>query len=282
MRLPDDVFDEIVLHAEGARATPSALGAAGEASWRRREPRRRLDAAVAFTRYGAIGPATREAGLRDLSPAGLGLVMRDALIAPGELFVVHPPRAEGQYLDLLCTARAVRVGRDGAFHVGAEFCSGDEPGVVDHVALVRSTVCGSIRVGEAPQARADRRALWGFTAGRNELQSAAVQRREERSALQARAQLFAWGRDGRCGDAEPVEVVDLSPGGIGLWRTAAMRPGDQFLVEVPRVDERPVRQFCAVARVVATGDRHRVGARFIPFGQRHGRGWLARVFDWVV
>jgi hypothetical protein len=281
MRLPDEIFDEIVLHA-GSGFGPGAARPSGAADERRREPRLCLDAAVAFTRYGSLASATRAAGLRDLSPGGVGLVLRDELVAPGELFVVHPPRGEGDRLDLLCTARAVRVGRDGAFYVGAEFCSPDEPDVVDHLSLVKATVCGSIRNGDALPARIDRRALWGFTSGRGDLDPAAPRRRDHRSALRARGQLTPWRADGTCGPAEAVDVVDLSPDGVGLRRPGPMRPGEQFMIRVPRVDEPPVTQFCAVARVTGCGESWLIGARFIPFGRRHGLGWLGRLFDWVV
>jgi len=93
MRLPDDIFDEIVLHA-GSGYGPGAARPADQADERRREPRLCLEAAVAFTRYGSLASATRTAGLRDLSPGGVGLLLRDELVAPGELFVVHAPRGE--------------------------------------------------------------------------------------------------------------------------------------------------------------------------------------------
>jgi len=281
MRLPDDIFDEIVLHA-GSGYGPGAARPADQADERRREPRLCLEAAVAFTRYGSLAPATRTAGLRDLSPGGVGLLLRDELVAPGELFVVHAPRGEEERLDLLCAARAVRVGRDGAFLVGAEFCSPDEPDVVDRVALVKATVCGSIRTGDAPPARIDRRALWGFTAGRAELEPDALRRRDARSALWARGQMTPWRADGTCGPIEPVDVVDLSRDGIGLRRTWPMGVGEQFMIRVPRVDEPPVMQFCEVARVAVGAESCLIGGRFIPFGRRHGLGWFGRLFDWVV
>jgi hypothetical protein len=280
MRLPDEVFDEIVLHAAGDYG-PGNTAPAGETDERRRDSRLRLEAAVPLTRYGSLAPATRAASIRDLSPTGVGLVLRDEMVAPGELFVVHAPRGVEDRLDLLCAARAVRVGRDGSFLVGAEFRSPDAPDVVDHVALVRSSVCGSIRVGDQLPARADRRALWGFTAGRRELEASAADRVQERLPHRGRGRLSVWRADGSCGEPEAVEVVDLSPQGVGVRRAEPMRPGEQFLIRVPCVDEPPVTRFCEVARAAPAGGAWLIGARFIPYGRRHGRGWLARLFDWV-
>jgi hypothetical protein len=90
-----------------------------------------------------------------------------------------------------------------------------------------------------------------------------------------------WRADGTCGAAEAVDVVDLSPEGVGIRRPGPMRPGEQFMIRVPRVDEPPVTQFCEVTRAAGGGESWLIGARFIPFSRRHGLGWLGRLFDWV-
>ena len=283
MRLPETVLLDIVRSLEGgpgmtfAGATPDVPGAE-----RRGESRRRLDARIAYTRYGAIHRAPRPVTLEDVSARGVGLVLAEALVAPGEQIVVHAPRRGGRTLDVLCTVRAARVLRDGRFRVGAEFTAAGEPAGTDHAASVASVVGGSVRVGDAAPHR-DRRAetLWGTTASRRDLDAAARERRDERVPLQGRGVMVVYRDDGTEAPEEGVYVGDLSAGGVRISRPEPLDVGDQFVIRVPRVDEKPLTRLCAVTRAEASGDRFVIGARFIPFESRRGRGWLARVFDWV-
>jgi len=284
MRLPNPVLVDIVQglgREAGATAHTPVDGGAAPGPERRGERRRRLESELAVTRYGAIHRSARPLQLFDLSPRGVGLVLRDFAVAPGEQIVVHVPRATGATLDVLCTVRSVRVLRDGRFRAGAEFSTADEPTATDHVASVRSTVGGSIRVGDAAPKRVDCRALWGNTANRRDLDAAGRERRDERVPLGGRAMMYVCHPDGTAAPEEGVYVGDLSAGGVGIGRGNPLEVGEQFMIRVPRVDERPVSRLCAVTRAQASGDRFTIGARFIPFTNRRGRGWLARVCDWV-
>jgi len=68
---------------------------------------------------------------------------------------------------------------------------------------------------------------------------------------------------------------------VRVGRAGALAIGDQFVIRVPLPDESPVTRLCSVTRVVRTADRWDIGAKFIPFSRRRGRGWLARLADWI-
>ena len=289
MRLPETVFLDIV-RSLGIGSVPASDGVApagegeggGHGADRRTDSRRRLYATAAYSAYGSIHRTERPVTLDDLSTRGVGLVMRDSVVAPGEQIVLHAPRRDAGTLDVLCTVRGAKVLRDGRVRVGAEFSAAAEPAATDHARSVVSAVGGSIRVGDAPAPRARRaEALWGTTASRRDLDATARERRDERVLLQGRGVMCACRADGTGMPEESVLVWDLSAGGVGLSRQQPLAVGEQFVVRVPRVDEKPVTRLCEVTRAVAAGDRFNIGARFIPFRSRRGRGWIARVFDWV-
>ena len=299
MLLADPLLHEIVLalrHGRGADAPaeatradgPRGPGAPGPDADRRRAARQELGVAVRYSRYGAADAAVRAVRLRDISACGVGLLMPDATVAPGELLVVHLPRwgADGiraQCLDVLCTVRSVRVGRDGRMRVGAEFTSADQPGRARLTAAAAGAVGESVRTAEAPQPPPDA-ALWGSTAERHELQRGvgSAPRSRPRVPLRGTALLCACAGDGTQGPPEPVRLVDYSPGGVGFLRASPPATGDQFIVSVPLPGGAAVTRLCEVANVApAEGGVSRVGARFVPFSARHGRGWLARVCDWI-
>jgi hypothetical protein len=292
MRLPDTILDDILQCLEGDTGA-AALGATlsagagaetgGPGAERRGASRTPAGGSVWYSRYGTIHPDTRPVAARDLSASGIGLVLREAVVAPGEKIVVHVPRGGGATLDLLCTVRASRVLRDGRMRVGAEFSEARAQGAADHAAAVCSAVGGSIRVGDA-DARRDARpeALWGSAASRRDLDAGARERREERVPLRGRGRMYVCLPDGTDAPEEGVYVADLSPGGVGIGRSEPLDVGEQFVIRVPRVDEAPVTRLCVVTRAEPAGDRFVIGARFIPSGRRRGRGWVARLFDWVV
>ena len=287
MRLPETVFLDII-RSLGSGSGPASQGVApaaegeGHRADRRTDFRRRLDATAAYSAYGAIHRTERPVTLDDLSTRGVGLVLRGAVVAPGEQIVFHAPRGEAGTLDVLCTVRGAKVLRDGRVRVGAEFSAAAEPTATDHAKCVVSAVCGSIRVGDAPPHRPRRaEALWGTTASRRDLDAKARERRDERVLLQGAGVMCACRADGTATPEERVLVWDLSAGGVGISRREPLVVGEHFVIRVPRVDEKPVTRLCEVTRAVAAGDRFNIGARFIPFQRRRGRGWLARVFDWV-
>ena len=279
MRLPESVYADILRYelAQAGAPDPPAEPAEPARAERRREPRRSLGASVKVTRYGSPDRTPRYVGLHDLSPTGVGLVLRDSVVAPGERLVVHPRRGPAEVLSVLCTVRSVRVSRDGQFRVGAEFTSLGEAAAAAGVTAVRSSVGGAIRSGEGAPRTAGPRA----TAGRRDLGAGLDARAHERLRLSGRGTMYVCREDGGADPVEPVHVADLSDCGVGILRGAALAVGDQFVVRVPRVDEPPLTRLCAVTRVAAAGDGYRIGARFIPFSSRRGSRWLARLWNWV-
>jgi hypothetical protein len=297
MQLSDEVLFGIL---NGAGATPAGMPASCPVPWatgaeRRRTHRVPTDAPVSATRYGGIATPLGGLRFRDVSGRGVGLVMADALLAPGEQFVVHAPGARrggdrhrpradrGAGVHILCTARNVRVRADGRIGVGAEFTAPCEPSAADHLISMRSTVGGSVRLGDGRPARADPSSpCGGAAAGRGELSGQPFARGAERVPLRAIGSMCVCSDGGGDGPVERVEVLNLSAGGVGIMRRVELPVGLQFVLRVPRVDEEPVTRLCVVTRVGDMGGLFMVGAKFIPFSRRRGRSLLARVLDWVV
>ena len=291
MELSEAVLAEIVEGINGEWLAGTDWVRTAPPSERRRAPRQRAYAVVPITRYGCVGTDVREVELYDLSTRGLGVLVRDSMIAPGEQFVVHARRAacdkpigpgNGNAVDLLCTARRVRVRSDGRIGVGAEFAAPGESTGVEHVAAVRSTVGGSVRLADAPLRMPDPRRLWGVPTGRRELSGDAPQRAAERVAVRGLGWMCRCNADGTESTPERVEVLDLSAGGACVGVREGLAVGDQFVLRVPREDELPLTRLCTVTRVNDEAHPRRVGARFIPFSRRIGRGWLTRFVDWFI
>jgi hypothetical protein len=291
MELSENVLIEIINGVNGELLAGSEWLRNGTGAERRKVPRQRASAAIPVTRYGCVGADVRAVELYDLSTRGLGVVVRDSMIAPGEQFVVHARRVagaeragsgEGKPVDLLCTARRVRVRSDGRVLVGAEFSAPGESTGVDHVAAVRATVGGSVRLADGPVPPADRRRLWGQPTGRRELSGEAPQRADERARVHAVGWMCHCNADGTESSPRRVEVLDLSAGGACVAVGERLAVGDQFILRVPREDDVPLTRLCTATRVGEEADRHRVGARFVPFSRRVGRSWVARVIDWLI
>src|SRR4051812_41775052 len=97
MRLPEAVYDQ-VLEGLGlgtgiaARAGAEPQGEPPSGECQRQSFRRRIDTAVQFRRHGAMNRAPQTCTLVDLSRDGVCVLM-DAVVAPGEKFVLYLPRA---------------------------------------------------------------------------------------------------------------------------------------------------------------------------------------------
>jgi hypothetical protein len=83
---------------------------------------------VYYIRHGTIDFHPQSCTLIDVSRDG-ACVLMEAVIAPGEKFVLYLPRAKAKeggedqsdVIALLCTARSSRLKSDGRFRIGAEF-----------------------------------------------------------------------------------------------------------------------------------------------------------------
>ena len=60
--------------------------------------------------------------LRDVSSGGIGIAIATPL-AEGEMFVAMLPRAGGNRLDMVCSARHCRAAGPSLWHIGAKFVS---------------------------------------------------------------------------------------------------------------------------------------------------------------
>jgi hypothetical protein len=281
-------------HGPPAHARPPALERRGAA-------RSNVEATALVSRHQAPAYGTaRSVGVLDVSATGISLVLDGAALAPGEQFVVqvtggglppfdsggHPAPTGGRGRcdgpKFFCTVRSVRVRRDGRVRIGADFCDPDDAASADHVAAVRSTVGGSVRLGDASASPADRRPGRLSALAAPPPARARNAHRAERVALRELAPMYLCHADGGESPVEHIEVLDYSASGAALSRRAALATGDQLVLRVPREGEAPLTRLCAVTRVCRVDGRCVIGVRFIPFGRRRGRRLLARIVDWII
>jgi hypothetical protein len=281
MRLPESVYKQVLvgLGLDDAGLLDCHDGSpprAPDGSCNRRSYRRRLNTPVHFVRHGAINTNPQTCTLVDLSRDGVGVLM-DAVVAPGDRFVLYLPRmgddgAAGEVLALLCTARSSRLKAGGKFRAGAEFTDPME----DDTAQTPFA-----RSADGLKCRAGRDAVWVRTAGRPELEPDGKARRDDRREVAGAATMYLYRDDGNHGPVEQVEARDYSERGVGILRDKPLETGEEFVVRMPRADEAPITRLCRVANVALAGGRYRIGAEFIPFPGPNGRGFFARLREWI-
>jgi hypothetical protein len=281
MRLPDSVYNQVLRglgltdHGISNWAVDPGASADGSAQSKRRSFRRRIDAPVQFLRHGALNAKPQTCTLADLSRDGVCVLM-DAVVAPGDRFVVYLPRAadDGRVgpLAVLCTARSSRLKADGKFRTGAEFTDTQQAG--------DERANKAISAGRLAT-QADVSNVWVRTAGRLDTDPDANARRTERNEAFGRATMYVYRDDGRHGPMEQVYLRDYSESGVGILRAEPMALGEQFVVRVPRGDDKPITRLCRVVNVAVVGGGHRIGAEFVEFPGPYGRSLLARLTAWI-
>jgi hypothetical protein len=281
MRLPESIYKQVLL---GLGLDDAGLldrhdggpARAADGSCNRRSYRRRLNMPVHFVRHGAISTTPQTCTLVDLSRDGVGVLM-DAVAAPGDRFVLYLPRAgddgaPGEVLAILCTARSSRLKNGGKFRAGAEFTDPTEHGAEQ---------TRFARAADGLESRPGRDAVWVRTAGRPELDPDGKARRDDRREVAGTATIYLYRDDGNHGPVEHVEARDYSERGVGVLRDKPLEIGEEFVVRMPRADETPITRLCRVANVALAGGRYRIGAEFIPFPGPNGRGFFARLREWI-
>ena len=278
MRLPESVFNEVVLglglDETGLLDRHDGLHRAPDGTCNRRSYRRRLNRPVNFTRHGAVSSKPHKCTLVDMSRDGVGLMM-DAVIAPGDRFVVYLPRMTDNdgttdMIALLCTARSSRLKTGGMFRTGAEFTDPSEQSADQ---FARST--------DGLTSRAAQDNVWVRTAAAPAVQPAAKMRRSDRHGTSGVATMYLYRGDGNHGPVEHVEARDYSESGVGILRDTPMNVGEEFVVRIPRSPDAPITRLCRVVNVAVASGRHRIGAEFIPFPGPNGRGFFARLREWI-
>ena len=286
MRLPHAVYDQVL---EGLGLDPRGLldrcdGAGADVppdQCKRRSFRRRLNRAAYYFPHGSADSRARSCELVDVSRDGV-CVMMDRVVAPGERFVLHLPRAADPadgagdgveavgVIALLCTARSSRLKSDGRFRTGAEFTDPTESA---------DEQTPFARAADGLAVRPDTDAVWARAAGLSPREPKA--RRGDRYETLGVATMHVYRSDGRHGREEHVQLRDYSESGVAILRDEPMKVGDEFVVRVPRGDERPITRLCRVTNVAVAGGRYRIGAQFIPFPGPGGRGLLSRLKDLI-
>ena len=123
--------------------------------------------------------------------------------------------------------------------------------------------------------------VWVRTAGRLDSEPDANARRTERNEAFGRATMYVYRDDGRHGPMEQVYLRDYSESGVGILRADPLNLGEQFVIRVPRGDDKPITRLCRVVNVAVVGGGHRIGAEFIAFPGPNGRTLLSRLTSWI-
>jgi hypothetical protein len=292
MRLPETVYNEVLrglglqdhgistcLHEQTEAAAADAANPTAVAvhpdDCKRRSRRRRLNAPVQFLRHGTMNARPQVCTLLDASRDGV-CVMMDSVVAPGDRFVLYLPRtseagARLEPLALLCTARSSRLKQGGKFRTGAEFTDANEDSEVGAKAVSAERLAQTAAVNH----------VFVRTAGRLDTEPDANARRTDRTESFGRATMYLFGDDGSRGPLEHVETRDYSDTGVGILRVEPLAVGDQFVIQVPRADDRPITRLCKVVNVALAAGRYRIGAQFIPFPGPRGRTFLSKVASWI-
>lgn len=292
MRLPDSVYNEVLRGLGlGNGGIAGAISAAGDvdpytapapvevpAECKRRSRRRRLDQPVQFLRHGAVNARPQICTLLDVSRDGVCVLM-DSVVAPGDRFVLYLPRVEDDSstadpLAILCTARSSRLKAGGQFRTGAEFTDAHE------VAGSPGNAVTAERLARLKAAAPDMNP-WIRAAGRPDAEPDANARRADRQEADGRAMIYLYRDDGQHGPMEQVALRDYSEKGVGIVRNEPLEIGEQFVVRVPRLNDKPITRLCRVVNVALAGGRHRIGAEFIPFPGPNGRTFMSRIASWI-
>ena len=302
MRLPETVYHDVLrglgLQDNGLSdyqadaPPPDAPSTDGQATTadvphgecKRRSRRRRLNHPVYFLRHGALNTRPQACTLLDTSRDGVCVLM-DTVVAPGDQFVLYLPRVgedgttHPEPLAVLCTARSSRLKAGGKFRTGAEFTdAGGEEAAQPSLAVRADGL--SVRA-KAPAARSGAGDAWLRMAGRLDADPDANARRSDRKEADGRATIYMYRDDGQHGPVEQVALRDYSETGVGIVRSEPMAVGEQFVVRVPRLGETPITRLCRVVNVALAGERHRIGAVFIPFPGPNGRTFMSRLTSWI-
>jgi hypothetical protein len=282
MRLPDSVYQQVLqalgLDASGLldRRGEDTPAEPPEDQNKRRSFRRRLNTSVEYYRHGAVNAKPQACTLADLSRDGVGL-FTDAVVAPGERFVLHLPRVEDDgevgVLALLCTARSSRLKASGRFRTGAEFTDPAEVEAEQSALAVAADGLSARGAADAP---------WMRTGDAPPQRVAATRtRRSTRRDASSLAVFHVYRDDGNHGEPETVQLRDYSESGVAVLRNEPLKVGEQFVVRIPREGDPPLTRLCRVVNVAVAADRHRIGAEFIPFPGPRGRGLFARLREWI-
>lgn len=287
MRLPESVYNDVLcglglqnlgisdcLGEEGGPSATARFESAGQSQ--RRSRRRRLDCSVHFLPQGPLGARPQTCTLIDFSRDGVCVLM-DAVVAPGDRFVIYLPRASdaagppagAEPLAVLCTVRSSRLKSGGKFRTGAEFTEAQEG---DEKTLAASA--------DGLTRRATGGAVSPHTAARFTDPDANA-RRGDRHESFGRATMYVYKDDGNHGPIEHVDLRDYSEAGVGILGGRPLAVGEQFVVRVPRPGDKPITRLCRVVNVAVAGGRHRIGAEFIPFPGPKGRTLLSRLVNWI-
>jgi hypothetical protein len=282
MELAKELFDQIVaaLAQKGAREP----GEPERHHEQRSSSRIAISADVMLTPHGVMGAKQRQAKLRSLSRTGAAVIDHLTRQA-GDKLVLYLPKPDGQSVPIVCMVMNTRISGEG-FRVGMKFLSRAEqtgPAMIRSAQglINRPVNPGQLHILDAIAWNGPARATVVGDAGDG---AARPEQREQRVEINVQAMMSPY-EDGRSGAIEFVTVKDISAdGGVCILRAEAMKRDEQFLLQIPRPQGKPLTLICTVVGCRRLDDDNfRIGARYETRLSMHdtgGGGWFKRLRRW--
>ena len=247
MELNNELFDQIV----------TALGAAAQRrqtktdAEKRRAARLTLAADVLIERYGMATAHPRTVKLLSLSRSGAAVLDHGTMRA-GDKVILHLPKPGGATVPLVCVVANTRV-TGGQFRLGMQFLSTAEQTGPAMLRAANGIVSRPVSEGQVHVL--DQIALNGVDPAKSG--------RDHRVELNVQALMSPYNQV-LAGTMSFVTLKDISPGGgLCVLQHEELKRDDQFVLQVPRPQGKPLTMLCTVVDCRRFDDaQFRVGARF--------------------
>ena len=291
MELEQEVFNQIL----GALGTGSQRGenrqpAADTQQDKRKATRIAVQADVTLAPHGVLSAKPRRVSLRSLSRSGAA-VLDEITRQAGDKVVLYLPKAKGNpdqnakgkpsaaSIPIVCMVMNTRLLSSGHFRIGVQFLSrGEETGPAmlrgANGLVTRPHGGGSLNIldaivenGQNSAAKSATPVVGATTSGKPSTSPSAVAaakgNREDRVDLKVQA-MFCTYAEGRTGPISFVTVQDISlGGGVCILHSDQMQRGEQFVLQIPRPQGKPLTLICTVVGCRRVDhDSFRIGARY--------------------
>jgi hypothetical protein len=271
MELANELFDQVV----GALGASAQLQQSKRDAEQRRAARLTIAADVVIERYGMAASQPRTVKLLSLSRTGAA-VLDNGTMRSGDKVILHLPKPGGASVPLVCMVANTRVS-GGAFRLGMQFLSTAEQ--TGPAVLRAANGIVSRPVSEGHVHVLDQIALNGVDPTKSG--------REHRVELNVQALMSPY-TEGLAATLNVVTLKDISPGGgLCVLHHEELKREDQFVLQVPRPQGKPLTMLCTVVDCRRLNDaQFRIGARFETKlsespSPAEKRGLIARLRRWL-
>jgi hypothetical protein len=313
MEIEKDVFEK-VLDALGAGHTREPLPRArpdGQPE-QRRATRFVMSAQVALAPHGVLSAKPKLVGMRSLSRSGAA-VLDDVARHAGDKLLLYLPRSKDSSsapsdgkghenaIPIVCMVMNTRLLSNGQFRIGVQFLNRTEQtgapmlrgadGLISRPETSATEILDAIAAGAKTLATTtdDKSAAKPAQAGKGAGKEKGSSEARGQVARQDRVELNVEGiccsySEGRTGPLNLLTVKDISlDGGICVVQPEPMQRGEQFMLQIPRKEGKPLLLICTAVGCRRLEDNtFRIGARYesrlSPEGNQASRaGWFGRL-----